>query len=118
VPANGRLINPGYILKVLRLLVAYSLTISFVITHSFQTLTYCSTFSAPQMRPLLLHVSALSDAEYAFYTTALTDLAPCGDSRDSNVDYGSLVVGIREARAWLHGRFSGLPVTDIDSVSL
>jgi hypothetical protein len=68
------------------------------------------------MRPLVLHVSALNDAEYVLYTAALTDLAlPNGEG--SSIDHGTLSVGVREARAWLRGRYSGVPAGGIDSVS-
>jgi hypothetical protein len=72
------------------------------------------------MRPLTLHVSALSDAEYTFYTSAISDLAVASgdDSQHNNAYYENLSVGVREARAWLRGRFSDLPVSDIDVVSL
>lgn len=80
---------------------------------------------AAAMRPLTLHVSALSDSEYDLYTTSLNDL----DSTDSNTNipstthvrddahYERTSVGAREARAWLRGRHSDLPASDIDAVS-
>ena len=76
------------------------------------------------MRPLTLHVSALSDYEYDLYTASLNDLAT-----DTNTDftyttpvrddahYERTSVGVREVRAWLRGRYSNLPASDIDSVS-
>lgn len=79
------------------------------------------------MRPLTLHVSALSDSEYDLYTASLNDLTT--DSTDSNANlprpalvrndarYERTSVGVREARAWLRGRYSGLPASDIDAVS-
>jgi len=73
------------------------------------------------MRRLNLHASALNDAEYDLYTSSLDDLAE--SNVDSNLNrscddayYESLKVGIREARAWLRGRYSHVPVSDIDSV--
>ena len=44
-------------------------------------------------RPLLLHVSALSEAEYARYQSAYDELAIDGPD-----------IGVREARGWLRGR--------------
>ncbi|KAH0834650.1 hypothetical protein J3R83DRAFT_10160 [Lanmaoa asiatica] len=78
------------------------------------------------MRPLTLHVSALSDSEYNLYTTSLNDLAT--DSTDGNANISSTTnvrgdahydrtsVGVREARAWLRGRYSDLPASDIDAI--
>lgn len=72
------------------------------------------------MRPLTLHASALSDAEYDLYTASLKDLAddhPVGGDR-SNDDayYNSLRVGVREARGWLRGRYADVVPADIDAV--
>lgn len=79
------------------------------------------------MRPLTLHVSALSDSEYNLYTTSLNDLTT--DSADGNTNipssthvrddarYERTYVGAREARAWLRGRYSDVPASDIDAVS-
>jgi hypothetical protein len=74
-----------------------------------------------QMRPLDLHVSALNDDEFTFYTTSLNDLAIKSDdlSEDEVHDdeyFHSLSVGVRETRAWLRGRFSNIPASTIDSV--
>lgn len=72
-------------------------------------------------RPLILHVSALNDAEYDLYTSSLTDLA-IGDELDANNGahddkyYMNLTVGVREARAWLRGRFFHVPASEIDAV--
>ncbi|KAK0205164.1 hypothetical protein DFS33DRAFT_739883 [Desarmillaria ectypa] len=54
-------------------------------------------------RPLSLHVSALSDGEYAAYTSILDGIAPA-DDEDLNV---------RETRAWLRGRYPDAPVDNI-----
>lgn len=79
------------------------------------------------MRPLTLHVSALSDAEYDLYTASLNDLATESTNGDTtpntirvrdDAHYERTSVGVREVRAWLRGRYSNLPATDIDSVSL
>ncbi|KAH7925060.1 hypothetical protein BV22DRAFT_1119794 [Leucogyrophana mollusca] len=73
------------------------------------------------MRPLTLHVSALNDAEYKMYTESLNDLTVTGDDDLRNpvhddAYYDRMIVGVREARAWLRGRYSDLPVSDIDSI--
>ena len=74
------------------------------------------------MRRLNLHASALNDAEYDLYTTSLDDLAESPTDNDANRSYDDayfeqLSVGLREARAWFRGRYSHVPVADIDSVS-
>jgi hypothetical protein len=76
------------------------------------------------MRRLNLHASALNDAEYSLYTVSLDDLAEShatdDDDSKSHDDayYDRLTVGLREARAWFRGRYSNVPVSDIDSVCL
>lgn len=74
------------------------------------------------MRPLTLHASALNDFEYALYTSALHDLCVTSDNdptvaRD-DAHYETMTVGVREARAWLRGRYQDLPASDIDDVRL
>ena len=79
------------------------------------------------MRPLTLHVSALSDTEYDLYTASLNDLATESTDSTTNVPtttsvrgdahYERTSVGAREVRAWLRGRYSDLPASDIDAVS-
>lgn len=54
-------------------------------------------------RRLSLHISALTDDEYAQYTPVLNDLAPDGEQ----------VISVREARAWLRGRHPDAPVDEI-----
>ncbi|KIK76917.1 hypothetical protein PAXRUDRAFT_835178 [Paxillus rubicundulus Ve08.2h10] len=72
------------------------------------------------MRPLVLHVSALSDAEYDLYTASLNDLSVTIDTAPTAVcdgaHYECMSVGVREARAWLRGRYSDLAASDIDAV--
>ncbi|KAF8555616.1 hypothetical protein OG21DRAFT_1483754 [Imleria badia] len=77
------------------------------------------------MRPLTLHVSALSDAEYDLYTASLNDLATESTNSDntpgtthirSDAHYERTSVGAREVRAWLRGRYSDLPASEIDSI--
>lgn len=72
------------------------------------------------MRQLSLHVSALNDSEYDFYTTSLIDLAEDeSEPTARNNEYlDNLAVGVREARAWMKGRFSHIPVSKIDEVCL
>lgn len=71
----------------------------------------------PPMRALTLHISALNDSEYDSYTDALNDLtadANAGPATDEY--YEKISVGVREVRAWLRGRYSTLPVGDVDAV--
>jgi hypothetical protein len=72
-------------------------------------------------RRLALHASALSDVEYAVYTASLKDLV-LGDS-DAHQDQGEddeyfarMQMGVREARAWLRGRYADVPVQTIDAI--
>lgn len=76
------------------------------------------------MRPLTLHVSALSDSEYDLYTTSLNDLTtdcngniPGTSHARDDAHYERTSIGAREVRAWLRGRYSDLPTSDIDAVS-
>ncbi|KAG6370875.1 hypothetical protein JVT61DRAFT_10897 [Boletus reticuloceps] len=74
------------------------------------------------MRPLTLHVSALSDTEYDLYMASLNDLVTDSDTnvQSTNVrddaHYERTSVGVREVRAWLRGRYSSLLASDIDSI--
>ncbi|KAG9220178.1 hypothetical protein CCMSSC00406_0007127 [Pleurotus cornucopiae] len=70
------------------------------------------------MRQLSLHVSALNDSEYDFYTTSLIDLAEdeSEPTARNNEYFDNLAVGVREARAWMKGRFSHIPVSKIDEI--
>ena len=73
------------------------------------------------MRPLILHSSALNNAEYDLYTSSLKDIAllddkPC-DTLRSDSFYDDLTVSVREARAWLRGRYSSIEPLVLDSVS-
>jgi hypothetical protein len=72
-------------------------------------------------RPLLLHTSALNEAEYDLYTASIRDLIDAKDDErtqcddDKNLD--AMTVGVREVRAWLRGRYPDVPISDIESVS-
>jgi hypothetical protein len=69
------------------------------------------------MRPLALHVSALNDEEYDVYTTCFNDLVDDDHVEKRDEDYYErTVVGVREARAWLRGRYADLPTGDVDAV--
>lgn len=89
-------------------------------------------------RPLFLHATALSDAEYAVYVDALYDVlelddtAPvggvggcseggAGNSREAlltDEELETRLVGLRDARAWMRGRYKDVRVADIDKVRL
>lgn len=71
------------------------------------------------MRQLALHTSALNDAEYDLYTTSLVDIAdnysdPGAVHNDAH--YERMSIGVREARAWLRGRYSHIPASTIDAI--
>ena len=72
------------------------------------------------MRPLTLHASALTDSEYTLYTTSLCDLAGEDDQARSHSHddsyYAALKISVREARAWIRGRYTDLPPADVDAV--
>ncbi|GBE89335.1 hypothetical protein SCP_1503430 [Sparassis crispa] len=71
------------------------------------------------MRPLILHVSALNDSEYPLYIASLRDLAEADpDSLTVHDDayYEGLKIGVREARAWLRGRYTTIAPPVVDSV--
>lgn len=64
-------------------------------------------------RRLFLHVSALSDAEFGVYTSALQDILDGTDNRTEE-ELENSVMGVQEVRAWMKGRFPGL--AEIDQV--
>lgn len=72
------------------------------------------------MRPLTLHASALTDSEYTLYTTSLIDLAGEDDDARTHAHddsyYASLKISVREARAWIRGRYTDLTPANVDSV--
>ncbi|KAG2152529.1 uncharacterized protein EDB93DRAFT_1249049 [Suillus bovinus] len=68
------------------------------------------------MRPLILHVSALNDLEYNFFTSSLNDLAVSPDTVHDDAHFEAMSVGVREVRAWLRGRYPNLPTADIDKI--
>ncbi|PPQ75893.1 hypothetical protein CVT24_001082 [Panaeolus cyanescens] len=74
------------------------------------------------MRKLALHASALNDAEYDLYTESLKEIVLGDCDEDSSpregddAYYERMTVGIREARAWLRGRYSSLSAGVIDRI--
>jgi len=70
------------------------------------------------MRSLFLHVSALNDDEYTLFTSSFADLVAPDPPLKSDDDFEKLAVSIREARAWLRGRYPDLPVSDLDQVRI
>lgn len=73
------------------------------------------------MRSLTLHASALNDAEYDLYTSSLRDLVDNEDTPNDSLSfddarYEQLQISVREARAWLRGRYNDLPVQQIDTI--
>jgi hypothetical protein len=69
------------------------------------------------MRPLTLHASALSADEYDLYTAAFLDIVDEPHGAHDDTYYATTAVGVREARAWLRGRYPELAPTDLDAVT-
>ncbi|EIN08752.1 hypothetical protein PUNSTDRAFT_120343 [Punctularia strigosozonata HHB-11173 SS5] len=72
-------------------------------------------------RPLLLHTSALNDAEYDLYTACFRDLVDADDDEhrtqcDDDQHLDRTTVGVREVRAWLRGRYPDVATQDVDSI--
>lgn len=79
--------------------------------------------AAQRPRPLFLHTSALSDAEYTAYFDALHDIfdepEPGGGTSNSTPLHEDLevhTIGMREARAWMRGRFKNMGLNNVDKV--
>ena len=70
------------------------------------------------MRALFLHVSALNEYEYALFTSSFTDLLASDIPLTTDADFDKQRVSIREARAWLRGRYADLPASDLDQVRI
>ncbi|CAA7263499.1 unnamed protein product [Cyclocybe aegerita] len=66
------------------------------------------------MRRLALHASALNDAEYDTFTANLRDLA-LTEAEDVE-EYEKMTIGVREARAWLRGRYCQVSASVIDGI--
>lgn len=77
-----------------------------------------TVFPHHPMRSLFLHVSALNDDEYTLFTSSFADLVASDAPLPTDDDFEKHRVAIREARAWLRGRYADLPVTDLDEVRL
>ncbi|KAI0654839.1 hypothetical protein C8Q70DRAFT_1047716 [Cubamyces menziesii] len=67
-------------------------------------------------RPLTLHVSALNDAEFTTYTSSIHDIVDYNPQHAHTLDYDKLAVGVREARAWLRGRYSSIAPNTLDTI--
>ena len=70
------------------------------------------------MRSLSLHVSALNDDEYSLFTSSFADLVASDPPLTTDDDFDKHTVSVREARAWLRGRYPDLSVTDLDQVTV
>ncbi|KAK7062788.1 hypothetical protein VNI00_000278 [Paramarasmius palmivorus] len=71
------------------------------------------------LRRLDLHVSALNDAEYSLYTSSLADITLTDEQDAKGQDdafYEEMTLSLREARAWLKGRYSHVPAAVIDNI--
>jgi len=74
------------------------------------------------MRPLSLHLSALSGDEYSLFAKSLQELALLNDNEapfieDNHGYYEQPTIGVRETRAWLRGRYPDVSLSNIDLVS-
>lgn len=69
------------------------------------------------MRQLHLHVSALNDLEHDLYTASILEIVDGDDSEHDDQYFEQLVVGVREARAWLKGRYTHVLPSTVDTVS-
>ncbi|KAI0360276.1 hypothetical protein OH77DRAFT_1418143 [Trametes cingulata] len=67
-------------------------------------------------RPLTLHVSALNDAEFTTYTSSIHDIVDYDPAHAAAPDYDRLTVGVREARAWLRGRYPTIAPSTLDTI--
>lgn len=70
------------------------------------------------MRSLSLHVSALNDDEYTLFTSSFADLVASDASLATDDHLEKHTVSVREARAWLRGRYPDLLVADLDQVNI
>jgi hypothetical protein len=70
------------------------------------------------MRSLSLHLSALNDDEYTLFTSSFADLVASDAPLTTDNDFEKHAVSVREARAWLRGRYPDLSVADLDQVSI
>jgi len=74
------------------------------------------------MRPLSLHLSALSGDEYGLFTQPLQELALLDNDKAPSIEdnhgyYEQPIIGVRETRAWLRGRYPDVSLSNIDLVS-
>lgn len=73
-------------------------------------------------RRLNLHVSALNDAEYQLYTSSLADITLTDSQVDDGIEHDdayfeNISITVREARAWLRGRYSHISAAMLDNVN-
>ncbi|KAI9462750.1 hypothetical protein F5148DRAFT_1212416 [Russula earlei] len=68
------------------------------------------------MRSLFIHISALNDDEYTLFTTSFADLVASDVPPTTDDDFEKHTVSIREARAWLRGRYADLHISDLDDI--
>lgn len=84
---------------------------------SLQTMPPPTTTTTTGSRSLALHVSALNDSEYDYFTTSFSDLLddpdafPSDDSR-----YEQATISTRETRAWLRGRYPSVALPELNTI--
>lgn len=74
------------------------------------------------MRPLSLHLLALSGDEYSLFTKSLQELVLLNDDEAPSIEdnqkyYERPIIGVRETKAWLRGRYPDVSLSNIDLVS-
>lgn len=66
-------------------------------------------------RPLALHISALSEAEYSAYSSIINDIIPGHGSTGRDGDWETTEVPLGEARGWIRGKY-GVDAALLDQV--
>ncbi|KAF8991358.1 hypothetical protein BDQ17DRAFT_308032 [Cyathus striatus] len=72
------------------------------------------------MRPLTLHVSALTETEYESYTKFLKDICDAEEVEPRKYEDGTYYervrVSARDARAWMRRRYARVGAASIDTI--
>ncbi|KAI9455074.1 hypothetical protein BJY52DRAFT_1213422 [Lactarius psammicola] len=68
------------------------------------------------MRSLSLHDSALNEDEYSLFTSSFINLVASDIPPTTDADFEKQKVSIREARAWLRGRYADPPVSILERI--
>ncbi|KAF8991016.1 hypothetical protein BDQ17DRAFT_1371238 [Cyathus striatus] len=68
------------------------------------------------LRPLLIDISALTDAELKMYTSFLNELCDAEDVKADAGRYDRVRVSAREARAWIRGRYARIGAESTNTI--